>query len=103
MGTDRDAAALHDKATRGFTLSEAERHQLDAWYATQDAQESADLSRQSDPTPQDGLHNQTMAALEQFQRMSREMQELAAQGAALRQEIATLRAELAQRDGTRVA
>ncbi len=97
MGTDKNGAALHDKATRGSALSETERQRLDAWYAAQDAQEAAALGRQSRPAPQDGPPDQLMTALDHLQRMSRQMQELSAQNAALRQEIATLQEELARR------
>ena len=41
MGADNDGAQLHDKATRGVTLSAAEQERLDAWYADQDAAEQA--------------------------------------------------------------
>ena len=39
MGADNDGAQVHDKATRGATLSAAERERLDAWYAAQEAAE----------------------------------------------------------------
>ncbi len=45
MEADNDVARLHDKATRGGTLSAAERKRLDAWYAGQDAAEQALLGQ----------------------------------------------------------
>ena len=39
MAADNDCSPLHDKATRGATLSAVERERLDAWYAAQDAAE----------------------------------------------------------------
>ena len=41
---------LHDRATRGESLTEAERAQLAAWYEQQDAEEDA-LLTSSAPAP----------------------------------------------------
>ena len=38
---DKSARQLHDKATRGGTLTDAERARLGAWYEQQDAAEAA--------------------------------------------------------------
>ena len=48
---------LHDRATRGQGLTAAERSELDAWYAQQDAQETALL------TAHDAPDNKVVAAL----------------------------------------
>src|SRR5438874_10166787 len=44
MITDDRAKELHDRATRGMELSDAERAELDAWYTRQDTEESAALA-----------------------------------------------------------
>jgi hypothetical protein len=41
MSLDDRLQQLHDKATRGMTLSAEEQAQLAAWYAEQDQRESA--------------------------------------------------------------
>ncbi len=103
MGADNDGAQLHDKATRGATLSAAERERLDAWYAAQDAAEQALLS-QDPPSPTvAALHSQIAAAAAQLQVAAQRVQELAAQNAALRQENAALQRRLAQRATSHMA
>ncbi len=102
MEADNDCARLHDKTTRGATLSAAERERLDAWYAAQDAAEQAILG-QTGPSPAVAeLHSQIAAAAAQLQAAQR-VQELAAQNAALREENAALQHRLAQRATSRVA
>ena len=94
MEVDNDGAQLHDKATRGATLSAAERERLDAWYAAQDAAEQS-LVSQDPPSPTvAALHSQIAAATIQLQEAAQRVQELAAQNAALREENTTLQHRL---------
>ncbi len=44
MNNDMSAQQLHDKATRGGILTEAEQAVLEAWYERQDAEEMAQLA-----------------------------------------------------------
>ncbi len=103
MGADNDGAQLHDKATRGATLSAAERERLDAWYAAQDAAEQALLSQDPASATAAALQFQIAAAAAQLQAAAQRVQELAAQNAALREENAVLQHRLAQRVTSRVA
>ena len=103
MEADNDGAQLHDKATRGATLSAAERERLDAWYAAQDAAEQALLSQEPPSTTVDALHSQIAAAAAQLQAAAQGVQEVVAQNAALREENAALHHRLAQRVASRMA
>ncbi len=44
IGDEPQMKQLHDRATRGHTLTADEQAQLDAWYAAQDVDEAAMLS-----------------------------------------------------------
>jgi hypothetical protein len=94
LGAGNDGAQLHDKATRGVNLSAAEREQLDAWYAAQDAAEQALLSQGPPSQTVAALHSQIAAAAAQLQAAAQRVQELAAQNAALREENAALQRRL---------
>ncbi len=45
-----DVTLLHDKATRGESLSAGEQAQLDAWYAEQDQAEAHLLTATASPS-----------------------------------------------------
>jgi FtsZ-binding cell division protein ZapB len=49
MIDDKLGQQLHDRATRGLPLSEAERAQLDAWYREWDEKEAAMLAKNAIP------------------------------------------------------
>jgi peptidoglycan hydrolase CwlO-like protein len=86
---------LHDRATRGLPLTEAERTRLEAWYAEQDAEESLTLKAQ--PAPMVGyLNEQISGTLRQLQEMTARIQTLTSENEALRQEIADLQRQLTQ-------
>ena len=97
MEADNDGARLHDKATRGATLSAAERERLDAWYTAQDAAEQALLGQDPPSQTVADLQSQIVAAAIQLKVAAQRVQELAAQNAALREEYAALQHRLAQR------
>jgi len=88
---------LHDRATRGLPLSEVEHRQLDEWYTQQDNAENDLLY--SDDTPQtiESLQAQIRVALAQVASMTQRIQELMGQNEELRQEVATLKQQLAKR------
>jgi len=85
---------LHDRATRGLPLSDAERAILENWYAEQDAAESALLVANRPPTAR-VLQEQIDAALRRLQTSTAKIQTLMAENEALRQEIAGLYGQLA--------
>ncbi len=85
---------LHDRATRGESLSPDEHRQLEAWYAAHDAAEARDLAAAD---PQDkSLEAQIRATLSQITRVTQQLQDGIAENAALRREIASLRLQLAE-------
>lgn len=97
MSSKNVGQALHDRATRGETLSAAERVQLEAWYAEQDQAESLLLGAPIVPSSLEVLQGQLRAALAQLLIVSQKIQELSTQNDQLRQEIVGLKVQLAQR------
>jgi peptidoglycan hydrolase CwlO-like protein len=87
---------LHDRATRGEQLSEAELSQLDEWYAGRDSVESTELGLRPIENRVSDLQTQIDAALAQLSAITRRIQEVAAENDLLRQEIAALRRRVPQ-------
>lgn len=86
---------LHDRVTRGETLTETEQTALRAWYDAQDAAER--ISLQAAPTvPPDTLRADVDAALARLQEVTQGLQRLSEENAALRRENAALTRRLAQ-------
>lgn len=102
MSAERDGARLHDKATRGVTLSVEEQERLDAWYAAQDTAEQALLNQPAAATT-DELRAQIAMAMGQLQAVTQRIHDLAARNAALREETTALQHQLARRTSSRVA
>jgi hypothetical protein len=88
---------LHDKATRGETLSAEESARLQEWYARLDREEVATLDKAFPSTSVAEVHTQIEAALAQLATVTQHIQALTAENAALRREIVSLQAQLAQR------
>jgi predicted nucleic acid-binding Zn-ribbon protein len=86
---------LHDRATRGQVLSAEERAQLQEWYARLDREEDANLDRVVRTASLAALHTQIDTALAQLATVTRRIQTLTVENAAIRQEIASLQAQLA--------
>lgn len=104
MTDDTLARQLHDKATRGGALTQAERAALEAWYDEKDYEEAALLNS---PTPGtlttlDALREQLAAALARLREETQRIQAQADENEALRGEIAALSERLA-RSGSRQA
>jgi len=87
---------LHDKATRGEILSEAEQAQLNAWYAMQDAAESQFLAEAEPSQSLADLQADVQAAVAQLRAATLRIQDLSAQNEAIRQEVTALQRQLAQ-------
>jgi len=94
---------LHDKATRGELLTSDEQRELEQWYAQEDRVESGVLQvaalAEADPT----LQHQINTILDQFQRVTRQIQELSIENDMVRREIMALRHRLAQRPTSHAA
>lgn len=94
---------LHDRATRGHTLTADEQAQLDAWYAAQDAAEAATLGVATLPDDLRDLQAGVEQAIARILSTSRQIQELTAQNTRLRSEIADLQQRLRHLPSTHAA
>jgi hypothetical protein len=103
MSGTRLPQELHDRATRGVPLSDEEQAQLDQWYARQDQDEDAALTRTPAPPSVTALQAQVDAAVAQLLTVTQRIQTLAAENEAVRREIAVLQRQLAQRPATQPA
>jgi septal ring factor EnvC (AmiA/AmiB activator) len=95
MSDDEIAKVLHDRATRGETLSADEQAQLEAWYARQGAEEIALLAGAPSPGNLDALRTQVDEARSQLLAVSERIRAQAAENQRLRREIAELERRLA--------
>jgi predicted nucleic acid-binding Zn-ribbon protein len=93
-GDELQMRALHDRATRGKTLTADEQAQLDAWYAVQDAAETVLLGDLSAPDDLRDLQAGVEQAITHILATSRRIRELDAQNTGLRFEIAELQQRL---------
>lgn len=93
---DNRMQKLHDKATRGATLSEAEQAELDAWYAHQDFAESQLLAETAPSQSLAELQADVQAAVAQLRDATLRIQALSDQNEALRQEVIVLQRQLVQ-------
>jgi hypothetical protein len=96
MITDDSAKELHDRATRGIQLSDTERAELEAWYARQDAEESAALAGAQPSQSLELLKVQVGEVMSQLLVTSQRIQAQAAENESLRREVAELKRQLAE-------
>ncbi|MEM7532516.1 MAG: hypothetical protein AAF639_10085 [Chloroflexota bacterium] len=98
MITDELGQALHDRSTRGISLSDEEQTQLERWYEYHDKLErqrfSAVMHMKSEDTTTEKLRSQIEATLVQLAAMTKRIQEIAAENEVLRQEVRRLRAQV---------
>ena len=94
MSTDESVKQLHDRATRGVTLSADEQVQLDAWYAQQDREEDAVLVQMLPPQTLTTLQAQVDTTVSQMHTVTQRIQELLLRNESLRHEIVTLQRQL---------
>lgn len=95
MISDDLGKVLHDKATRGMTLSAEEQAQLQSWYDEQDAEEAAMYAAvPEEVTGVARLQAQIDMTLTQLMSMTRRIHEVMLENKALRQEIEGLRRQL---------
>jgi len=88
---------LHDRATRGDTLTKDEQEQLRRWYAEQDQEETALLASAVIPGDLAALQTQVQRVTAQVVAQAQRIQALAAENAQLRQEVAALHRLLSER------
>lgn len=89
------AQQLHDKWTRGESLSAKEKEQLKNWYALQDSAESKALGLTAAEKTSATLQAQIDTALAGLVEVTKRIQETAAENKTLQGEIAALRRQLA--------
>jgi uncharacterized coiled-coil DUF342 family protein len=95
---------LHDRATRGETLSVEEQSLLDAWYAQQDASESAQIAGAvSGPVSRQTIQEQIDATIERLQAVTGQIQGVLEENERLRREIDSLTIRLAHTSSSRAA
>jgi predicted nucleic acid-binding Zn-ribbon protein len=94
MSTAELMKQLHDKATRGITLSIIEQVQLDAWYTQQDQEESALLTQTPPPQTLVALQTQIDTTVARLLAVTQRLQELEKHNEALRRDIAALQQRL---------
>src|SRR5438067_5550001 len=85
---------LHDRVTRGATLTAEETAALDVWYAQQDAKESAALSAPSRPEELASLRQRIDEAIVALRSATADIERQAAENDRLRAENAALRERL---------
>lgn len=91
-GASATGRQLHDRATRGEALTQAEQASLAAWYERQDAEEGTMLaaSRPVTEAALRHLRDEVEAGAARTQTMTQEIQAQIVGNEALRQEIAAL-------------
>lgn len=94
MTSNEVGIQLHNRATRGETLTSAERAQLDDWYILQDAQESELLQLPSTLPDLSQLRAQIDTALDHLTSTTQRIQQTTAENETLRDEISELRQQL---------
>ena len=96
MISDELGKQLHDRATRGESVSEEEQGQLDVWYAAQDRTEMEALDLTAATEAVELLQAQVDSVLVQLGTVTKRIQEIAEENQVLRKEIAMFRCQLAQ-------
>jgi hypothetical protein len=92
---DDRGKALHDRATRGLSLTPDEQRVLDEWYADRDAQEEASIGRVGTRPDLDAVREQVDEAMSRVLIAGQRLQELITETDRLRSEIANLEQRLA--------
>jgi peptidoglycan hydrolase CwlO-like protein len=96
MISDDLGKQLHDRATRGETLSTEEQRLLEEWYVEQDRIEMTELGLATETEMVASLQSQVDSALAQLTAVTKRIQEIAEENETLRREIAALRQQLVQ-------
>lgn len=91
MVSDDIGRSLHDKATRGMSLSAGEQAQLEKWYAIQDSIEKSKLTQCFDDKKSVSLQKQIETTLTKMMTVTKRIQAVTSENEALRQQMAALR------------
>jgi len=94
--TSDTIADLHDRLTRGESLSEEEYQAVQAWYAEQDQLERSLINRQQSSDVIAQLQQEISQTAHQLEIITQQMTTTISANTALRQEISRLQARLAQ-------
>ena len=94
MAPDDIAKQLHDKATRGVSLTAEEQVCLEAWYARLDEEESRQLAAGAAPSDLAALRQQVQGTLAEIIAVSQKIQALNKENEDLRKEILALQQSL---------
>jgi DNA repair ATPase RecN len=96
MISDEVGIQLHDRASRGGTLSPEERAALEAWYAQHDAEDAAGSKWHAVPVDVEDLRLKVQATLVRIEAAAQRMRQLEAENDQLRREIAEMERQLLQ-------
>ena len=91
------AQQLHDRATRGMTLSPEEQHVLDAWYAAEDEAEQTLLAASGVDSNHAELRVSIRSLMERVLAEAQHTQTLLMQNDLLRRQIDELKQQLIRR------
>jgi predicted nucleic acid-binding Zn-ribbon protein len=97
MAEVTQGARLHDRATRGESLTDAERATLERWYQDGDEAEAALLAAQRPIASQDAAPSDLSSALAMIRETVASIETIHQQNATLREEIAALQQRLTVR------
>lgn len=95
MISDEKGRQLHDRFTRGESLTTREKQQLEEWYGRQDQLES-EILKSDDAGGIANLESQIKTTLLQINIASKRIKKVTEENEALRREAARLRKKLAQ-------
>lgn len=98
-----EVKALHDRVTRGETLSADEQARLNIWYEAEDLLESATFSQNPTSDFSGDLREKVAEAFARLSVAAHETEKLTAQNEILRQENNRLRQQLVNAPMTQVA
>jgi cell division protein FtsB len=88
------AKQLHNRVTRGESLSSEEQALLEEWYSLQDSAEQQILISTSNEKELANLRTQVETMLAQLTTVTQRIQEIAAENESLKREIALLQRQL---------
>lgn len=98
-----DGPALHDRASRGEPLSEAEQQLLQAWYTAQDQDEDRVINPAAPRETTSAIHQQIAQTVAQLEAITQQIAGAVAANDAIRREIAVLQARLTRHTPGRAA
>ena len=90
MVSDEIGTLLHDRATRGKTLTPEEHNVLEQWYREQDRAEAEALNFNADLKTEHGLQEQIDAILVRIGTVSEQIYKLTDENRSLKNDIAHL-------------